>query len=159
MKRRSFFGGVAAMLGFAPAGTAAVAGCGAARFDPTVPPGFDGRGSPVCRVYRESEDERTGRWVWLEIQLGEIRPGDRIIRIGQDGPRLWVADAFTVTEIVPPHAPWATIGTKAAGEVDLRVNPAEVAPLDYRRTSAHGAETITPVYPAPVGSASPVEGR
>lgn len=98
MKRRGFFGGLAAVA----------AGMGlprvAAAFDPTVP-SRAADGGAICRNYREGANG-----VWMEIAISDIRPGDRIIRIGQDGRRLWLCDALTVREMVPPHADNAMAG-------------------------------------------------
>lgn len=123
MKRRTFFGGLVAATGGLFGMGRTEANVRPAEFDPTVPSRLDAQGTAVCRVYRETEDDRTGQRVWLEIQVEDIRVGDRIIRVGQDGRRLWCADALTVTEITGPYAATGLIGVKFSDEVNLRENP------------------------------------
>jgi hypothetical protein len=65
--------------------------------DPTRP-ARDARGKAVCRVYREE-----AQGVWRQIRTDEVRAGDRIVCIGQDGDRLWKADAMTVAGLVAPQ--------------------------------------------------------
>jgi hypothetical protein len=86
MKRRSFLGGLGAMV-------AGLFGCGRAapaEYDPTIAD-RDKKGKCLSRIYRLAKDG-----CYYEIGRGEPRPGDRCIVLGLDGKRLWSAEAFTV---------------------------------------------------------------
>jgi hypothetical protein len=51
-------------------------------------------------VYREGADGS-----YREIRRHDVRPGDRIIMIGQDGDRLWKAEAVTALQYDPDCSP------------------------------------------------------
>lgn len=66
-------------------------------FDPTAA-GRDANGKAVCRIYRVAADGQ-----WREIQPGDVRAGDRIVCVGQDGGRLWMCQSIDVLDTVPPE--------------------------------------------------------
>ncbi len=71
-------------------------------FDPTIA-ARDSHGGAITRIYRKAADGH-----WREIQQTEVKPGDTIIQIGQDGDRLWRASSTVIDQILPSddgHAP------------------------------------------------------
>lgn len=88
MRRRSFFGGIAALFGL---GATARAADG-----PLFTPERDGKGKPVSRVYRQAADGQ-----WRQVRIADIRPGDRIVCVGVCDDRLFMAQAGVVAEMVP----------------------------------------------------------
>lgn len=128
MQRRSFFGGLLAAFGLASTATASMS---VTPLDPTVAR-RDARGSAVTRVYRMRNDG--DKCEWHEIKPEEVKKGDRIICVGQDGGRLWKCEAFTAaSDFYRPNRREAGQTDVADGsEKDLMVAPGEpvVTPVD-----------------------------
>lgn len=100
MRRRSFFsavGGAIAAL-FANPTTAQAAGK-----DHTKPDEYDPSGEAICRIYRQVKDG-----TYRQIQRSEIRVGDRILMVGQNGDRLFMCREGTVAAI--SHEPYQNGG-------------------------------------------------
>lgn len=91
MKRRTLFGlSIGALLAPFFGRTSA------AEIDHTIPE-RDANGKVICRIYRLGGDG-----TYREIRREEVRAGDQIVLIGQDGDRLWKAEALTVLETIAP---------------------------------------------------------
>jgi hypothetical protein len=92
MRRRSLFGlaaGAVASL-FVPRA--------AAKPIDHTKPDRDANGSAICRIYRKAGDGQ-----WREIRTSDVKAGDTLICIGQDGDRLWMAESMGVERVFPPH--------------------------------------------------------
>jgi hypothetical protein len=89
----------------------------AVAFDPTKANRDEG-GRAICRIYRAANDG-----TWREIQHADIQPGDKIVTIGQDGDRLWVADSMTVQSTFPPQTDDAGGVITEPGSVTRLISP------------------------------------
>jgi hypothetical protein len=94
MKRRGFIGWLAASIAsIFPAPTA-----GAESNDPNAAAfgkvDLDSRGGCMAQAYRRNEDDGC----FYRIGRMDVRPGDQIIMLGLDGPRIWQAQVLTATK-------------------------------------------------------------
>jgi len=77
------------------------------------PPERDAAGRKICRTYRRDQDGR-----FREILRSQVRRGDRIICIGQDGFRLFKCEQIDVEEIILPDNNDAG-GVRSSASTDL----------------------------------------